>query len=569
MKRILRAVLLVSLAISGGAFAQPITNDCADPYWVHSLRCAALHPVEPQPVPAPPASPAQVKEYTRVNLDSDWEVRCLDGTRPILYVDPAVGGPSNRWLFSMSGGGSCWARDSDPVDGVYDDAQGCVDDYLGGEESEMGTASEPAMRNLADQPGLSQGILRTATSENPVFAGYNRVRVKKCSYDRYNGRAAHPSVTGEISGPETISFDLYSQGRSILELALDELRGNDLSGIGLSYPTWIVAGNAVVATTESLPPLESAEQIVFIGHSGAGHGLYHSIDGLADYLRAWPAFAGDVRVVIDSNFVPGPENEKRFESPSLDLYDHFWSGTTAALGSYDAETFLTDSAYVEQYDSYLAAPTDSLATILDASCVSVHAGTGDEWSCRDRLHVLANHLATPAFVREDFSDPNSEHTANGFGHLALWGPIGAYAHCAVLGLTTCPPLIEVGDGSPYEGRLYAQAGALLSGFQLRSELARGDDPSGPVPSLFLWMPDCGSHASAYSDQQFSSVALSNGVSSVTMRDWLGTFVSVPATGITAARIAGFGGDVALCDGDLPFRDSFESADSSAWSSATP
>jgi hypothetical protein len=542
--------------------AQPGANSCLDPYWQTSLRCVAVNPPEPQPMPAPPATANDVKEYTRFDLESNWNLRCVDGTRPILYIDPAVGGPSDRWLFSLTGGGSCGAVD---FFGGPHPGQACYNLYAGGEAGEMGTAGKPSMLSLGDEPGASQGILRTAPSANPVFAGYNRVRIQKCSYDRYDGRATHIGVTADPPGaPPPIAYDLYNHGRSIVEMALEELRGSEALGTGLTYDTWIVANGNVVQTTESLPPLERAQQVLFIGHSGGAHGLYHSIDGFADYLRSWPAFDGDVRVVLDSNFIHGPENEPRFESPGLDLFDHVWSGTSPQFGLWNAEPYYSSgSYYADLYGSYRPSPIASFDTVLDASCIAAH-DEATEFQCFDRLHVLANHMTTPVLAREDFSDPNPDHTNNGNGHIVDWGPLGPYPHCAALGYSPCPPAIAVGDGSPHEARLFELGGRLLSDIRFRSELAMGDDTSGVVPTFFLWMPDCGFHSSAYDDVQFNRVALSNGASSVKMRDWLESFVAAPATGITAGRIAGFGGDVALCQGDLPFRDGFESGDTFAW-----
>lgn len=557
------AVGLLVLLPAQVARSQPTSDSCADPYWADSLRCRIFPLEPPQPLPVPPATPAAIREYTRVDLESDWTVRCLDGTRPILYVDPAVGGPSNRWLISLTGGGSCWASDADGD--LVVDGRDCADQYQQGEAAEMGTANEPAMKNLSDTPGQANGILRTSPALNPRFAGYHRLRIEKCSYDRYNGRATHEDV--ELD--DTTTYDLYLHGRRIVELALDELRGDPLSGGGLTYTTWVDQGGVVTAVTESLPPLESAEQILFWGHSGAGHGLHHSVDGLAERLRGWAGFSGDVRVLIDANFLPSPENEAAFDPlQNGDLFDHSFGGSTPEVGAYDGEVHYTDSFYAEQYDAYLEDPGDSLATVHDASCVAVHEPLGEEWMCRDRVHVLANHLTTPAFVREDFSDPNSEHTVSGLGHLVLWGPWGAYPHCPAP-LATCPPRIDVGDGSPYEERLQQQAATILADLRFRSELATGEDASGPVPTLFLWMPDCGSHAGASDEAQWNRVALANASSSVTMRELLESFVAAPATGLIAGRIAGFGGDAALCDGDLPFADGFESRDFAAWSGLTP
>lgn len=98
------AVAFGAVEIAGG---QAPANDCADPYWQHSLRCVVAAGEVPQPVPAAPSLPGQIKEYTRVDLESDRDVRCLDGTRPVLYMNPAVGGASDHRILSFTGSGSC------------------------------------------------------------------------------------------------------------------------------------------------------------------------------------------------------------------------------------------------------------------------------------------------------------------------------------------------------------------------------------------------------------------------------------------------------------------------------
>jgi hypothetical protein len=272
------------------ALAQVPSNDCTDPYWQDTLRCAVSPTDPPQAnLKTRPQNPSEVKDYTRVFLNNNPAVRCVDGTRPLMYVDKAVGAPSNKWIFSMTGGGSCNARDSDG-DGVFDDAQECLDNYSEPKErGEMGTASQPPMKNL-------DGIHRPDALQNPVFAGYNRVHVQKCSYDRYNGRVAYETAGGYFHETDTsgaaIDFNLYQQGYLIMEEALAALQS------GLVYFTWTVSESGglkrVNEVQDSLPPLTSAEMVLFIGHSGGAHGLFHNIDHLAASLAAMPGFALDM-----------------------------------------------------------------------------------------------------------------------------------------------------------------------------------------------------------------------------------------------------------------------------------
>ena len=226
--------LLVPLYCSSIATAQP-TNDCLAPYWQDTLRCKAFPGQPPQPnFGTTPTNVVDVKDFTRVFLNNNPDVRCLDGTRPTLYVDKAVctnsagcngtplGEPieSGKWIFTMPGGGSCNAHDNDG-DGVFDNAQECLDTYANpAEQGEMSSASDPPMQDL-------EGIHRPDTVQNPVFASYNRVRVGKCSYDRYNGRVTYEAVGGYFLNHTTpsgasVNVNLYQQGYLIMEEALQQ-----------------------------------------------------------------------------------------------------------------------------------------------------------------------------------------------------------------------------------------------------------------------------------------------------------------------------------------------------------
>ena len=241
---------------AGASQAAP-KNKCSDPYWRYTLRCQMFPSKKPQPnLGSSPRRPRDIKDFTRVFLTADLTVRSLDGTIPLIYVDKAIctdpagcgpvayGDPieSNKWIISMTGGGSCHPHDSDG-DGIFDDAQQCVDIYADPlEQGEMSTATQPSMRNLT-------GINLPDPALNPVFAGYNRVRVQKSSYDRYDGRVAYLAPGGYFheTGPlgQPLDFNFFQQGYLLVEQALSTL------GPGLTYTTWIPDGQGgVQATTE-------------------------------------------------------------------------------------------------------------------------------------------------------------------------------------------------------------------------------------------------------------------------------------------------------------------------------
>lgn len=522
----------------------PTTNDCADPGWADTLRCQSLaaggFAAQPQPNwNDAPTSVSELKEYTRVFLDPDDEVRCYDGTIPVIYVDPADP-PSDKWVISMTGGGSCVPVEG-AVAGVIDDATGCTDAYMH-ESGEMGTSNEPPMKNLNGSAGSSGGIHDPHPMRNPIFSTYNRVRIEKCSYDRYNGRATFPAVEGEVAGVP-VTYDAYQQGWPIMVAALGELLP------GLSYTTWSAGGggpNDITAAAVTLPPLTDAETILFVGHSGAAHGLMHNIDALADGL-AQGGVAADVRAVFDANFTGSGENEAAFATEpgggGIPLGGHLFSGDYAGESiaggvvagttfTYDLQSHYTDpsTGIVEQYDNWQAA--------FDTSCMDVHAPLGDEWICRDRHHVLMNHVSTPMFIREDFTDPNKEHTMSGTGHPVTWAAWHTDpALCGWHGSAPCPPLLDLDE---HRDRLEAQSQAVIDHYTQMSEMGRADTSLGTDrPTVYLWMPDCTSHAGAFEDAPFFETEMSNSVSTYSMRTWLEGFMNVPRTNRKGWRIDGW------------------------------
>lgn len=561
------ALTLYAACAVAPAHAQQPANSCSDPYWQNSLRCKVLGLLQPnpmpppQPVPAPPANVGEIRAYTRVDLP-DLDIRCVDGTRPILYIDKAVGPPSNRWLISTTGGEYCAAGDLDGLPG-FENGNQCLQDYLLQRGQLMGTASEASMSSLADESG--NGILSPDPLRNPVFARYNRVRVHKCGFDRHSGRATHPGVTAtDPDSGQTLSYDLYNHGQKIVLHALDTLAGQNQQG--LSYTTWINAGGAVAASTEALPSIADAEQVLLVGHSAAAHGLYQNADRIADHLRAMPGFAGDVRVVHDAQFMPSVENEAAFDpaqnpDPLLHntLFDQRMTGVTAASGAYDSFRYhgAEDSFFADTYRAWLETPGD-YAGVLDASCVASHSVSNDVWKCTDRFHVRLHHESTPALVREDFTDPNTDHNNLPFGHLMFWGMPGFFPHCDgvkpdFFPSAPCVPAITVEQN---RARLLVQVRHFREGLYTRSELATNADPSADAGTVYLWMPDCGHHGGAYHDGQFFETSIVQDGSIQSYRQFLQAFVAAPANGPMVVRVNGLDGATSECAPSL-LRDSFE------------
>ncbi|NJO12143.1 MAG: hypothetical protein HC872_00225 [Gammaproteobacteria bacterium] len=490
--------------------AQVPVNDCADPSNQGTLRCA-MHPNDPPYTDlGAPAGVAEIREFTRVFLLADPAVRCFDGTAPTLYVDPAVDAAgktvvSNKWMFTLTGGGSCIPEDRDR-DGVVDDVSTCLGHYAD-ELSEMSSATSEPMVDL-------EGVHQADPVRNPVFSGYNRVRIDKCSFDRYNGRVVHPSLTDASVGSS--SFSIHQQGYEIITATFAEL----LHGRG--YTTWKSSALQVLRSIETLPPLKAATTILFVGHSGAAQGLMHSIDSLAADLAALGVSA-DVRVAFDGYFKISQETEAAFTGAG-DLYDHIWTGTTPA-----ADAFTFNDAYWGPGGRYNAIH-ETWNARRDVSCLQAHRATRDAHRCHDPLHVLLNHIATPFFVREDYRD--SKHSDIAEGHELPWGPFAEYSHC--MGEKCAPVFTVPGEHRP---RLNEQADRLWFDYWTRSEIARGVDTSlaAPplafaAPSFALWMPNCGQHAGAFDDVQFFDVFVSSPTGSRNMESFLAAFMAYSRQG---------------------------------------
>lgn len=553
---IVRSIAGLTLLGSTSLMAQ--INACSDPYWTHTLRCQVQPTATPQPVPSPPATVAQIKAYTRVDLPFDPNVRCLDGTRPIIYVDKAIGPPSNKWLIQMGGGSYCAAQDLDDDD-IYESGQECLDFYVERAGGMMGTANEPAMSNVEDADGTGNGIMKPDPTLNPVFATYNRVKVFKCGFDRHSGRATHLEVDGTTTETGPLTYDLYNHGQKIVLAVLAGLVGPTQAGV--TYTTWVDDNGNVSAVGESLPSMADAEQVVLLGHSAAGHGLYQNADRYAAFLRALPGFSGDVRAVHDAHFMHMAENEAAFDPAQNPdplsvntLFDQRYTGNSALFGAYDAEPYFNDSYVADDYRAWLETSTSDPATLLDASCVASHqAGDGDTWKCVDKFHVRLHHETTPALLREDFLDPNTTHNNLPIGYAVQWGPLAVRPECTALGFTPCPPVLTVPQNA---ARLRVQAGHFLEGVHTRSELATGIDSSGTPGSAYLWMPACGVHGGVYDDNQFYRTSIIQGGNLLTYREFVEQFVQAPASGVIVGRVTGLNGAVSDC-GDTIFRDGFE------------
>ena len=447
------------------------------------------------------------------------EVRCMDGTRPIYYVDPAEdanGDPliTNNWLFWTTGGGTC-------IDG-----QACGRQYLTGDRSGMTSASATRFRQ-------EEGIF-SSDSRN-LFRHYNRVYLRKCTSDRFSGTKTHNALVVSGSGD---AVDLFTHGRFMWQAVFNDLVTTHPT-IGKKYDTSPCPGldcdNSCPpgsTTCEWLPNLANATKVLLIGWSGGATGLINQVDSLAPELQALAPNA-DIRAVFDGRF-----------NPSLDVQASFWAdiAPTDGVNDYTQCAGVISPSCIDadldgriSHGESLNAPRgtfsglfnepgelpfnpacpacglgysifhfqvgerswqthDFLGYQLDTSCEAVHGV--DAPQCLEPMHVLMNHVATPHFIRVALEDS----TYWGTGGTASGADDSNYAY----------------QQGPLGARTRTQAVQWTQSFATDSELALGIDdswsgvagvPSPPPFAPAIFAPAGTSHAGTIANPSFFNTCL--------------------------------------------------------------
>jgi len=311
----------------------------------------------------------------------DEELRCTDGTRPLYYVDKAVDPQgrdidSNNWVFFLGGeGGACYAED-------------CLTNYETERQSTMSTFP-PDFPNSPVDHVSPEGLLRPGPFRDGsmnAFAGFNRVRIEKCTADFGVSESDEVVTSGD-------SVAVFHHGARL----------------------WRRLFASLATSGDDLPDFSEARTVLIAGHSEGAKGLMYHGDALAEQIRDMSPEA-QVRLAFDGHLVPMLEVEAAFQPSSCsgwsennsalgpDIFDgHYGNENGCLLPTDDGDT--SDDGYGA--DAYLPGgrvyeSARGLSIERDKSCRAVHGE--DDPRCYDELHILMNHLSTPFFLRMDKRD---------------------------------------------------------------------------------------------------------------------------------------------------------------------
>jgi len=331
-------------------YASIIDNGTGDPVITPFAEAAAAlppnfsatSPCSPSPGVAGLVNPGTV--LSRVDLDPARypDALCNDGTPGVFYVRRGTGAGLNRWVLFLEGGGSCSSGDA------------CAKRWCS-IETNFGAAKMSS--RYAPEKGIGGGGI-LSTREDSAFRDFSKAWIYYCSSDVWSGRSAsRPLVdsTGRV-------YTIHMQGARILEAVVAELRS------GLTYTD---AGSGAAVT---LPSLDDAEVVLFVGESAGSAGVQRNADRLGGLLERTNRNPAGLFFRALGDAANNPSN--------------------AALATYEAEMRSAQRASATLYSGR-----------VDESCLAMHPS--DTWRCGDPVHVRENHLTTPLFVRQDLLDPNT------------------------------------------------------------------------------------------------------------------------------------------------------------------
>ncbi|MEC9398197.1 MAG: pectin acetylesterase-family hydrolase, partial [Myxococcota bacterium] len=266
------------------------------------------------------------------------------------------------------------------------------------------------------------------------FAGWNHVVAYYCSSDSWSGRQRTLAIDDEGMTP---MYELYVHGAYIVDAIFDALEDGAESDDG----------------TMTMPTIDGAEMVLLAGSSAGAGGVRSNADRVGEMLRESNPSV-DYRIIVDAGFYPvDPHPPELAEADALEALD---------------------------FKHEIIVSWRNGAT--DASCLTYHAG--DERWCSDNSHLMAHHITTPAFVKQDLRD----------------GAPGLYANARTYSNIMLEWFLQVEDGTFVP-----------------------EEPDVPLAQMGLFAPNCDHHLNL-NVSSFYDISLTNGADEFSMHDLASNWV---------------------------------------------
>jgi O-palmitoleoyl-L-serine hydrolase len=270
------------------------------------------------------ASAANAPQLVFLDKSKYPQALCNDGTPAAYVLRQGAGAAANRWIISLPGGGEC-----------YDQAS-CASRAA---NTPTLVSSAPYQANPSLASGL-EGLLDPSPSNNPDFYDASVVEILYCSSDEWSGAKASPSAFSP-EDPTTWNF----QGHAIV--------------------------NAVVADLKASHNLSAATEVMLIGQSAGGDGVFLNVNPVAKLVPLGARFvafsdAGFGNAVDTFNPSGAPPNYTNTNSIPTEITQFsqallLWNGSGDPVCS--AATPSDPSSQVACYNSQSLLATNGTITL--------------------------------------------------------------------------------------------------------------------------------------------------------------------------------------------------------------
>ena len=367
--------------------------------------------------------------------DGSEPIRCLDGTRPLFYLEegpaPLEGqgpGDSSKWMIDLHSGsspGTCHDSivSTKPCGGVYNLAH---EANLLGKPAKLQSLSS----TMAPHRIRGEGIMDSSPPVVPhLFEEWNRVDMDRCMADSYLGAAT--SLNNPALDAEQMGVDINGDGTDDI---IDETYHHGSRMVEALF-------NQLAAETQEGNDFASATQVMMINYSD---GAYWSPIGVDGWRDSYLATGGTARFVfaLSDYLAPSPESAYFISSGMTWPFDET-TDTTAAYASLEGTLIADSGAFADPLCTPPGALTDYFAVLanygfgtppadcgkgqvgaqgryinfsedvrnaarledwgapINADCLAVHpdvpAGRPHPDPCADPAHIVRLHLQTPTF----------------------------------------------------------------------------------------------------------------------------------------------------------------------------